>query len=123
MTTNVLDVFSHPIALNGQNFVHNSFFAHSECIRVKVKNSVKLFGYGENSWENYLDHFVNSWALFPPFTIVVVRSLICLYTFDAYIANNMYPYQTAVGSGFVVFASMIKSSLKCIWINAADVKN
>ena len=43
-----------------------------------------------------------------------------------YIVNNMDPDQTApkgaVCSGFIVFASMIKSSLKCTWIYASDLK-
>ena len=36
---------------------------------------------------------------------------------SVYIANNMDPDQTA----HIVFASMIKRSLKCIWRYAADV--
>ena len=47
-------------------------------------------------------------------------------TLAAYIANNMDQDQTApkgaVWSGFIMFDSMIESSLKCTWIYAADVK-
>ena len=50
----------------------------------------------------------------------IVISFIYLSTLIANIANNMDPDQTAsqgaIWSGFIVFASMIKSSLKCIWI-------
>ena len=56
--------------------------------------------------------------------IIVVCSFIHLYTSEACIAYNMDLDQTtpkgSVWSGFIVFASMIKSSLKWTWILAAD---
>ena len=51
--------------------------------------------------------------LFPPVTPFFVCSLICLLSKVANIPNNMDPDLTALWSGFIVFASMIKSSLKC----------
>ena len=52
--------------------------------------------------------------------------VVCSYSLVAYIANTMDPDQTApkgaVWSGSIVFASMIKSSLKSNWIYTADVK-
>ena len=61
--------------------------------------------------------------------IPAIHDFCCLflsYAYVAYIANNMEPDQTpywAVWSGFIVFPSMIKSSLKWAWIYAADVKS
>ena len=59
--------------------------------------------------------------------IVLSAPLVCLCCLVAYIANNMDSDQTAfkgaVWSGFIVFAYMIKSSLKWTWIYAADVKS
>ena len=67
----------------------------------------------------------NELTLFPTFTTIVACSLICLYSWETYFANSMNPDQTspfvAVWSGFIVFASMIKISLKGIWIYAADI--
>ena len=55
--------------------------------------------------------------IFPPFMTIVVYSLICSFFLEACIANNMEPDQTApigaVWSGFIVFASMIKSTV--VW--------
>ena len=55
--------------------------------------------------------------LFLPVTTSVICSLICLCSKVAYIANNMDADQTvakgAFRSGFIVFISMIKYSLKC----------
>ena len=52
---------------------------------------------------------------------------LCLYSSVSYIANNVDPDQTApmgaVWSGSIVFATMIKSSLKSTWIYASDVKS
>ena len=50
--------------------------------------------------------------------------VVCLCTQVVYIAINMDPYQTApkgaVWSEFIVFASMIKTSLKCVCKYASD---
>ena len=39
-------------------------------------------------------HNIYMIAIFPPFTTIVIVSLICLFTLEAYIANNMNPDQT-----------------------------
>ena len=66
-------------------------------------------------------------TLYQLFTSIAVSSLICICTLVAYFANNMNPDQTApkgaVWSGFIWFTSMKKSSLKCTWIYAAEVKS
>ena len=66
------------------------------------------------------------WAgliIFSPVTTFVI----CSCSYVAYIANYMGPDQTAymgtIWSWFIVFASRIKSSLKCTWIYSADVKS
>ena len=45
------------------------------------------------------------------------------YNVNANTAGPMWTQIGAVWSGFIVFASMIKSSLKCTWIYAADVRS
>ena len=67
------------------------------------------------------------WTDRPAVTIAVDLGCKATKTAKAtYIANNMDPDHTApkgaVCSGFILFASMIKSSLKCTWIYAAGLK-
>ena len=56
--------------------------------------------------------FYNCIILFLTFQTTVICFLICRFTLEANIANNMYPDQTAllgaVWSGFMLFAAMIK---------------
>ena len=56
---------------------------------------------------------------------IVVCSLVCLYTLETYIANNMDPDQTAPFRSSLIRAHSVcfhdKTTLECISIYAADV--
>ena len=58
---------------------------------------------------------------FPPVTTFVACSLICSLYCKHYGPRSDCSFR-AIWSGFIVFASMIKSSWKCTWIFSADVK-
>ena len=66
---------------------------------------------------------IKNYAVTPQVTIFVVWSSCLLSAYVAYVANNMDPDQTApkgaVWSGFILFAFIKKSSLKCTWKYAA----
>ena len=126
MTTDVLDVFLIPLHSLARISYITVFLPILSVLGLRLKIVSNFWVWGK-LLRKLPRPYCEQLTRFPPITIIVVCSLICVYTFDAYIANNMDPDQTApfgaVWSGFIVFASMIKNSLKCIWINAADVKS
>ena len=96
-----------------------SHFYRWHVIEVPFTLSLLTIYFIDFSFEERLLREVTMWK-----GSIVVCSLICLYTFEAYIANNVNLQELSDHwSGFKVFASTIKSSLKCIWIYAADVKS
>ena len=105
------------------------YFYQWECTFISV---TRCCSYATCEWPEFMSikicsvlfQFHHWLTLFPPVTSFVICFLYCLCSQVAYIANNMDPDHTAplgaVWSGFIVFAPMIKLSLKWTWIHAAD---
>ena len=108
-------LIQYPISLNNAKILQNYFYSHGSIVYHRF-----ISKHFESKIETILYHLVYFYSF--PASYDFCRLLMFLI---AYIANNMDPDQTApfgaVWSGFIVFASMIKSSLKCTWKYTADV--